>query len=169
MKKIFYTNKSAFASSAEALSVIFTHYLQIDDVIIEKTSNGKPFCKQSPTPLFFSVTHTKQMLFIAFSDCEIGIDAELTTRKISPSVLKKLQTDNDTDGLRLWTIKESAVKWLGGTIARDFKKLRYENGNVFYNNAPLPVLVTHFEKEGHLLSVCCEHNFENAEWIPLST
>ena len=69
MEKIFFANKSAFTTEA-ALKKIFSTYYGKDAVTILRTNNGKPYIDDAP---HFSVTHTKDRLYIAFSDKEIRL------------------------------------------------------------------------------------------------
>lgn len=177
MKKIFYAEKNAYSSSEKALREVFATYLQILNPVFARTENGKPYLSFPSRPVFFSISHTDEKLFIALSDKEIGIDAESLARKIRyvPVVKQKFfpseQNDvsSSADFLRLWTIKESTVKWLGGTLGKDLKKIRYENGVLFYNQAPLSASISLFCKDEHIVCVCSETSFQDAEWIDLSS
>ena len=177
MKKIFYTDKSLYPSSETAVREILFQYFQIPNATILRTKNGKPYLENSQKhSLFFSVTHTNEKLFIAVSNREIGIDAEEKNREINYravikkfSALEQADIQNKEDFLRLWTIKESVIKWLGGTLALDLKQIRLERGTVFYNDAPLPVTISTLEKDEHILNVCCETFFSDVEWIPFPT
>ncbi len=137
---------------------------------IEKTKNGKPYIKNSKEPLFFSVSHTKTLLFIAFCDVDVGIDAEEISREINlPLLLKKLPSNERTEitdpkeFLRRWTIKESAIKWLGGTLAHDLQKLSFVKNQLLYEEEKLPALITEKFIEGHLVSVCSARDFTSVE------
>ena len=86
MEKIFYTNKDNYATSEEAVTYILKTYFQIKDVEIHRNKNGKPYLStiQSTQPtMFFSVSHTKDTLFIIVSDKNVGIDGETKDRKIN--------------------------------------------------------------------------------------
>lgn len=83
---------------------------------------GKPYFPDSP--LYFSISHTKNHAFCALAPHPIGIDAEEKDRKIrlrladkilSPS--ERLRFDGAADKedalLRLWVLKEASVKLTG--------------------------------------------------------
>ena len=170
MEKIFYADKSAFTSD-EALKKIFSEYYGKDNVAILRTKNGKPYAENLP---FFSVSHTKDRLYIAFSDTEIGLDVEHLSRTPRyESVMKKFppieqaEIACNEDFLRHWVVKESAVKFLGGTLACDLSKLCYANGTLTYNGAPFPTGVKLIQHEEFILSVCGDGDFENAVFIRL--
>ncbi len=173
MEKIFYTNPFTFSSSEEAVKYILHRYFHLSNAEITHTENGKPYL-QSVDGLFFSITHTKSKLFIAFSDRNVGMDAEEETRPFPPSALlskfpieERMEIQTTEDFLLHWTVKESAVKWLGGTLAHDFKKLTYVKEVLFYNGLEIPILITHQKIAGHILSICSERDFCNAEVILL--
>ena len=116
--------------------------------------------------------NVREKIFVAFADQNVGIDAELTSRQINlPLLLKKfppaegIEIKNTEDFLRHWTIKESAIKWLGGTLAHDLDRLSYIKEQLFYNGTEIPVFITQKTIENHVVSVCSERNFKNAKII----
>ncbi len=176
MKKIFIADKTAYTSSEQAVLSIVSAYFQLNEATVIRGDHGKPFLSvQGQTPFFFSVSHTKDKLFIAFSKENIGIDAEYQTRQVDYTpIIKRFSTQerkeivDSVSFLKHWTAKESAVKWLGGTLAHDLYKLRLENDALFYNEIPLPVRLTRFTLGDILLTVCAEQDFTDAEFITLS-
>ena len=171
MEKIFYADKSAFSTEA-ALKKILSELYQIESPKILRTQNGKPYVENGP---HFSVTHTKNRLYIAFSDTEIGLDAESLSRtpyyetivkKFSPAEQKEIHTSEDF--LKHWVVKESAVKYLGGTLALDLYKLHYANGALAYNESTLSVKINLLTHEEFILSVCGNGKFDNAEFVALT-
>ena len=174
MEKIFYTDKCAFAHSNEALEYLLSHAFGINDAKIAKTENGKPYLENYPR-VHFSISHTDDKLFFAFSSDNVGIDAEKITRKVcfQPIVKKFAKIEQDeisssADFLKHWIAKEAAIKWLGATIASDLSALYFIKGELFYKQLPLPVHVHFFTLENHLVCVCAEREFENAECIEFS-
>lgn len=172
MEKIFFADKSAFTTEA-ALKKIFSAYFWKDHVEILRTKNGKPYVQNAP---FFSVTHTQNRLYIAFSNAEVGLDAENLTRTPRyESIVKKFhpmeqaEIANTNDFLRHWVAKESAVKYLGGTIAHDLHKLCFAKGVLTYESKVFPAKITFLQHEDFLLAVCGNRDFENAPFIPLET
>ncbi len=161
MEKIFYTEKDAFPSSERFLRRIFSEFYNLRNAEILRGENGKPFL--NGTPVFFSVTHTKEFYFVAVSDENIGIDAEPLAREIDYipilakfSVEESIEILNKRDFFLHWTAKESVVKWLGGSLAADLKKISFLRRKIFYSGFELPVRLSHFEREGHLLALCRE-------------
>ena len=157
MEKIFYADNFP-RSSDEAVKEILSTIFGIDEEIV-RSKNGKPYLKSGK--LFFSVTHTKNRLFIAFSSENVGIDAEHKTRKTNASALMKkfaLEEQNSisssADFLRLWTKKESVVKYVGGSIVKDLKKIVCLHDKAYFDGKELPCLLTELEFDGYILSVC---------------
>jgi 4'-phosphopantetheinyl transferase len=173
MEKIFYANKSIEPDSETAIKRILSEYFNVKNAVIERNENGKPFLANGQTPLFFSVSHTGNKLFIAVSDENVGIDAESLYRNVDYlPILKRFapeerqQIRSVEDFLRFWVAKESAVKWLGGSLAQDLRKLRYTNGRLFYGEIELPVKLVFHSFDTYLLAVCSERDFTGAEFIP---
>lgn len=172
MEKIFYADKSAYTTEA-ALKKILSDYYKIDNFEILRTENGKPYINGGP---YFSVTHTKNRLYIAFSNEEIGLDAESLLRApYYETIVQKFSKDEQAeirsteDFLKHWVVKESAVKYLGGTLALDLYKLHYAKGVLTYNDNPLSVKINLLPHGEFILSVCGNGNFNEAEFISLSS
>lgn len=152
---------------------VFEKYFSVSSTKIKRTENGKPYL-ESENGLFFSVSHTDSMLFIAVSDCNVGLDAENEDRKVNyTAIVKKFSLHEQSeivsniDFLKNFTAKESAVKFLGGKLALDLNKLQVINGEIVYNNSPLPAILSYPVFDGYILAVCCEKDFSSAEFIPL--
>lgn len=175
MEKIFYANKSDFESSESAVKKIFRDYFEITSPNVLRTANGKPYLEnEMDLGLYFSVSHTKEMLFIAVSNQPVGIDAENTNREVAyTAILNKFPDEerkeilSTRDFLLHWVAKESSVKWLGRTLAHDLKKITYIHGKLACENREIPALITVKEFQEHLVCVCCALDFSNAEWIAL--
>ena len=172
MEKIFYADKSAFSTEAAAQKILSKYY-GINPAVILRTEHGKPYVENGP---FFSVTHTKNRLYIAFADTEIGLDAESLMRAPYYETIVKTFTPNEQSEidsaesfLKHWVVKESAVKYRGGTLALDLYKLSYEGGRLYYEDAPMDTKITLLQHEEFILSVCGNVNFNNAEFIALET
>ncbi|MBQ8283774.1 MAG: 4'-phosphopantetheinyl transferase superfamily protein [Clostridia bacterium] len=174
MEKIFYADKNRFSSSETAVKIILNKVFGMANVVIAHNENGKPYLKNSELGLHFSITHTKTHLFIAFSNENVGIDAEDVNRAVhyQPilkdfSIKEREKIHSVNDFLIYWTIKESAIKWLGGTLAQDRKHMTYTDNTLSYKNIELPVAVCIKHTLGHILAVCCERDFKNAEILEI--
>ena len=100
-------------------------------VVICETPSGKPY-PVSPVgcrlPLHVSVTHTACWWLCAVGETPMGIDAELRSRRIKPSLARRICTARELQWLEeaddrpelfrqrllwLWVRKEARVKYLG--------------------------------------------------------
>ena len=172
MEKIFYTDKSAYPDSETAVRRICSEYFNIENAVILRNENGKPFLSNPPTPLFFSVSHTENALLVAFSDENVGVDVESLSRNVDYApVLSRFAPEerkeilSKADFLRFWVAKESAIKWLGGSLAHDLRKIRYAKGRLFCGEIELPAKLAFHTIESRLVAVCSERDFKNAELI----
>ena len=170
--KLFYAEKHTFANSKSAIEKILTEFYGIESPVLSYTENGKPILKNGK--IHFSITHTDKLLFLAFSDTEIGIDAEMLTRevnylpilkKLHPSLCEKIHSNKDF--LRIWTVLESAVKYFGGKIACDLKEFSMQNDTLYYQNQPFRATFFTQTFENHFLTVC-GGNFDNVPFLKLS-
>ncbi len=119
-------NKSVQSITAHYFlkKLLSAHYgICMDDIHLNYTSHGKPFYKDD---LKFSITHTGNIVLIALSDKEIGIDAEII-RPINKNILQKTSTEREIrllefstdfsiEFLKMWTVKEAYFKCTGSGI-----------------------------------------------------
>ncbi|MBR2375660.1 MAG: 4'-phosphopantetheinyl transferase superfamily protein [Clostridia bacterium] len=171
MEKIFYADKTEYPRSETAVQKLLREHFGLENAVILKTENGKPYL-QAQTPLFFSVSHTDSLLFVAVSDTEIGIDSERLSRKTDyTSILSKfseLERKNvrsREDFLRLWTAKESVVKYLGKRLLTALKSIECYENKAFYQGRELPCKLTQVTFAEHILTVCGKNDWSAAEFI----
>ena len=69
MEKIFCMKRAHYKNSDEALKRILSDFFAIENAQILRTENGKPYLADSS--LFFSVSLTNDMIFIAFSSANV--------------------------------------------------------------------------------------------------
>ena len=171
MEKVFFAKRENFPSTERLMQAVFSAHYGIRDARIVRGENGKPFLEGNA--LFFSVSHTEKLYFVAVSEENIGIDAEPTDREIHlPALLSRFpaaersEIADKADFLRHWTARESGTKWMGGTLADAFSRLSYSEGRLYYRALPLPVNVSLFEREGHIVALCREKGSADVEFIP---
>ena len=171
MKKIFYVKTNDCKSTRETLQKILFAKFAIENPMVEKSENGKPYLSQTgEPPLHFSISHTDELTFFVFSDKNVGVDAEKLTRKVEYApIIKKFKEEeraeilSKTEFLRHWTAKESAVKWLGGRLGKDLNSLQFVKHELYYKCVPLPIYVCFFEFEEHIVAICGENDFSGAQ------
>lgn len=107
--------------------------VEISDKDILRTEKGKPYIKDNCA--YFNVSHCDGLAVCAISQNEVGIDCE-ALRKVSAGVIKKCFSDSEADYLnrsknkeldfiRLWTLKESYVKYTGRGIDSSLKRFGF--------------------------------------------
>ena len=83
------------------------------------------------------------------------------------SALERKEIVDKQAFLRNFTAKESTVKWLGGTLARDFRKLQFINGKISYGEIELPTKTVFIPLDNYIVAVTSERDFSNVETIIL--
>ena len=110
----------------ELLKLALEKEYQIDftEEMIFFAHNGKPMLKsiEEKNPIHFNISHCKDMVVCALSDCPIGIDIE-SSRNITDRMIRQVCNEqerqyiamsNHADAfLELWTLKESYLKMTG--------------------------------------------------------
>ena len=97
----------------------------IEDIMLEYNPRGKPYFRND---MKFNITHSKNLIFIAISEHEIGIDVECM-RPLNLKLINKIATqqerellekseDINTDLIELWTVKEAYFKLIGTGISK---------------------------------------------------
>lgn len=170
MEKLYYVPQNAYSASEVAIKEILSRDFNIRNVEISRTENGKPYLKKTPFPLYFSLSHTDETLFIALSNEEIGIDAEPLNRTVNfLPIVRKFSVEEQniiktrSDFLKHWTAKESAVKFLGSTLAKDLKNLHFDGVTMSFQNAPLGAKICFKMVNDTLVCVCAKNDFERVQ------
>lgn len=129
-------------------------------ITIHKEDLGKPFGIKEGKRFFISFSHTRDMVFCAFSDqMDLGIDAEQSSRKVHEGLMKRILSEAEQVHLekqtviQLWTIKEAAVKRKGTGIRLDLKQVRVsDDKSVIFNDDSI-YQFCNFEALGHSISL----------------
>ena len=151
MIDVFYTTKPV-PSEAFVARILQERY-GIFAPKFTRNAHGKPSLCGAPP--FFSLSHTGGRTFAAFSDADVGLDAEWRGRPIPLAVLRRLsEAEREEDFFRLWTAKEAYVKYLGGSLAVLLPALRFERGVLLHNNAPVNATLAFYEQAGCTIAVC---------------
>lgn len=104
----------------------------VEELIFDFSNNGKPYLKNHPD-IFFNCSHCKCGVVCAISNEEIGIDIEEVVN-FDAEVAKFICNENEYKGLvnsqdpvldfyKLWTMKESVLKFSGKGICADLKNV----------------------------------------------
>lgn len=103
---------------------------------IKRTENGKPYIEGNP--LFFSIAHSGERAVIALSDKPVGVDMEIFKKRTRESLIKRYsereraEICTEEDFLRHWTAREAYIKLYGLTLAREYKKLEFFGGELYF-------------------------------------
>ena len=116
------------------------------------TKNGKPYLKSKQ---HFNISHSESALAVVFSDQNVGVDIQkkidLDINLLSRIANKKeyqqvVNSDNPQLALtKLWTQKESLIKFKGKTIATNLKTL-LRNKEIYD--------FKHFIEKDYVICVC---------------
>lgn len=151
MIDVFYTTKPV-QSEAFVARILRERY-GIFAPKFTRNTHGKPSLCGAPP--FFSLSHTGGRTFAAFSDADVGLDAEWRGRPLPLAVLRRLsEAEREEDFFRLWTAKEAFVKYLGGSLATLLPALRFERGVLLQNRAPVNATFAFYEQAGCTVAVC---------------
>lgn len=117
--------RSGHEVGRELLGEMYAQYVggALPDILIGQ--RGKPYFATGS--IHFSITHTKNHVFCALSNQEIGIDAEELDRAVKPSLAQKILSpgelrqyeqagDKQKALLTFWVLKEAAAKMTGQGI-----------------------------------------------------
>lgn len=140
----------------------------IDDGSLIYGKHKKPYLASCDN-LFFSLSHNGIYSACAFYDKEIGIDIE-KVKDVSDAVIKKVATANEYACLssldekvraqeftRLWTVKESYMKFLGTGLSVSPLKIEVtfgENITLFCDGALADAVFEEHSKDGYKMTVC---------------
>lgn len=135
--------------------------------------NGKPYF-EGEDGAFFNLSHSGEMAACAFSDADVGIDIE-KNKDFNESLVNYVFDDReiryvrehthnkeeeDIFFTRLWTVKESLMKYTGKGLSMDPKKIYIDLGNgykAYYEGEELNVSFTCYEINGCQITVCSEY------------
>ena len=142
-----------------------------DRIVFEKQEHGKPYLKGNPE-FYFSLSHTKNAIAAAFSECEVGVDLErvkaidcrVAKRAFSPKEQTHVLSHQNKDlaFYEVWTRKEAYLKWTGTGLSaplNSFDTYDAENSDRIYTR----------EAGAYVLSVCCESIVSKAPALILLT
>ena len=103
----------------------------------EYNEHGKPAIVGHPE-IFFNFSHCKEAVLCAISEQPVGVDVE-SVRSFNDSLvhytmnedeIREIETDEDraVAFIRLWTMKEAALKLEGTGISKDMKQVLQQDG-----------------------------------------
>ena len=100
---------------------------EIEQEIIIRTQNGKPFFKS--IPLEFSISHSENIWVCAMGSCRVGIDIQIEKSAKTLEIAKRFFNKEESDFVteygskaffQIWSMKEAFVKFIGKGISYGF-------------------------------------------------
>lgn len=155
---------------------LLREYGMSDNPVFEYSPDGKPSIVGHPG-IHFNLSHCPCATACVVSNIPVGIDVERIRpfkESLGHYVLSDAEyesvissSDKDAEFIRLWTMKESLLKFTGEGIRRDLKSLLGE----LEENASSSKPFFHTEYlQGAICTVCCAdaQRVDNMEWIYIS-
>ncbi len=135
-----------------------TEHFGINYPQIKRTANGKPYLADNK--VYFSISHTRDTVAVAFSQYPVGVDAEYV-REYNEGVCRKMFSvserefvnGDDTKFTKLWTMKEAAVKATGQGVA-SIKDYSFDIKNETIISNLENAYFTVEQQDGLIISVC---------------
>ncbi len=101
---------------------------------LRKHETGKPYGVIGDRTIGVSISHCRSMLLCGLhAGGEIGIDVEPDERRVHPRLLERICHPEEQSGLpddlcciRMWTIKEAALKYMGTGLRMAMSKIRLD-------------------------------------------
>lgn len=135
------------------------------DAEITLGEHGKPYLA-GRDDLFFSLSHSGNIALCAVSDRELGADVQ-AHRDVREALARRVCTESEYDALasctepekkklflRLWTAKESYLKYLGTGLTRDPSRL-----TILQDGVPVPperrLWLHEYELPTCQICICC--------------
>lgn len=113
-----------------AAGALLSFALGSTDYVVERASMGKPYIKNKEA-FHYSISHSGTWVVIAYGDTEVGVDVEIRSWDLAAqNVVRRWFTQEEQDYvfasdedaqmrfLRVWTAKESYLKYLGTGLCR---------------------------------------------------
>ncbi|MBQ7654754.1 MAG: 4'-phosphopantetheinyl transferase superfamily protein [Clostridia bacterium] len=135
---------------------------EMKDVRFTFGKNGKPLLKNEEN-LFFNISHSGSYAAVAIAEKPVGVDIE-KIRSVSESVINRVCTDSEKafletsedknrDFIKLWTLKECAVKASGAGLADNLKNHAFDisEGKAVSTGRQSEIFVSE-EIDGYILS-----------------
>lgn len=140
---------------------------------IDFNIEGKPYIKNTNN-IFFNISHSKDIAICSFASSNIGCDIEkLDNSRINIDVINKIASKEEQEYfakvsienkkeefLKLWTYKESFVKYKGSGL-KDIKNISIYDKNGNLNDLSFDGHKIYFKNfcfEDYIITVCSEYN-----------
>ncbi|HKL95600.1 MAG TPA: 4'-phosphopantetheinyl transferase superfamily protein [Haploplasma sp.] len=116
------------------VKISLEHFLdkKVDKLKFKTTENGKPIIDIEN--IYLNISHSNDYLAVVISTNEVAVDLELINIR-HLKIAKKITNDFDkldiNDVTKMWTIKESYLKYFGMSILSNLKEITFDTNFVF--------------------------------------
>lgn len=135
-----------------------------EEVQLYKEEKGKPFGMRGEQAIHVSFTHSGTFVMCAVSTKYVlGLDVETQGRNMDKRVIKRILSEDEwkiiglEDPLKLWTIKEAALKCSGHGLQSSLQKFviqQKENGQYFLRfNDEIYIEICSFKAINHQIAL----------------
>ena len=134
---------------------------------IKYGEKGKPYLPD--TDINFNLSHSGSLAACAIFKNEVGIDIQQIS-EVSDALMKKVTTGREYELLyaldesarldmffRIWTIKESCLKFLGEGLGVAMSRLEVSFGEkieIKHDGEDIPVIFEEYDIKGYKMTVC---------------
>jgi len=102
-------------------------YLNIEEKDIKVNQYGKPYVNNN---YFFNLSKSNELVVLAISENEVGVDVECVTNKDVSAIINNLlieekeylENNKEYNFYKIWTAKESFMKLIGSGLSYSFRK-----------------------------------------------
>lgn len=126
---------------------------------ITKTKNGKPICEN----YHFSISHSGDLVAVALSSDNVGIDIENTNKKFNFERLKKVMLHESEKGITITSPQDLIGLWV-----KKEAKFKFDGEKTFFPNQIVTARLVHhtkqFEFNGQVYFVCAITKETNIKW-----
>ena len=138
--------------------------LGIFDAVIALGECNKPYIANHPE-VVFNLSHSGHYAACAFYRKEVGIDVQqivpisdpliqkIAVQEEAANILQLSQEAKEEAFAKLWTIKESYLKYIGSGLRVSPKRLTYFDG-LFLDGNPVNVTLETTQLPGHIMTLC---------------
>ncbi len=138
-----------------------------DKFSLKKHDTGKPYGVLHGREVGVSITHCRSLLVCALhTRGETGIDVEPCGRKLHPALRERICHPDEQEllpdelcSVRLWTVKEAALKLLGTGLRMAMNKIRLDMTDDYLFQTTLesePITIVSFPFQDHWIATAFE-------------
>ena len=137
---------------------VLRDFYRIEPAEFRTSLHGKPYIPGDP--VYFNATHSKDLLAVVVGKTPLGLDCERTDGKPRPAVLARFterernEIQSTEDFYRHWTAREAYIKYLGSTLAADWRKVEFYGGEIYRNGVVQAATLRQFSVQNYAFSVC---------------